>query len=111
VHLNDWQTALAPAWLHYDRRRAASIVTVHNIAFQGNFGASHLHALGLPEHAWRFDGVEFHGQLSFLKAGLQLATLIDPPSARPMPAKSRMKPSATDWRRCCAIVPALCAAF
>jgi starch synthase len=49
---------------------------VHNIAFQGNFGASHLHALGLPAHAWRFDGVEFHGQLSFLKAGLQLATLI-----------------------------------
>ena len=75
VHLNDWQTALAPAWLQ-DRGCAASIVTVHNIAFQGNFGASHLHALGLPAHAWRFDGVEFHGQLSFLKAGLQLATLI-----------------------------------
>jgi len=75
VHLNDWQTALAPAWLH-DTGGAASIVTVHNIAFQGNFSASHLSALGLPEHAWRFDGVEFHGQLSFLKAGLQLATLI-----------------------------------
>ena len=33
-------------------------------------------ALGLPEHAWRFDGVEYHGLLSFLKAGLQFATLI-----------------------------------
>ena len=33
-------------------------------------------ARGLPEHAWRFDGLEYHGQLSFLKAGLQLATLI-----------------------------------
>ena len=49
---------------------------MHNIAFQGNFSASHLSALGLPEQVWRFDGVEFHGQLSFLKAGLQLATLI-----------------------------------
>jgi starch synthase len=42
----------------------------------GLLAASHLPALGLPEHAWRFDGVEYHGQLSFLKAGLQLATLI-----------------------------------
>lgn len=74
VHLNDWQTALAPAWL--ESTDAASIVTVHNIAFQGCFDPSHLVALGLPEHTWRFDGVEFHGQLSFLKAGLQLATLI-----------------------------------
>jgi starch synthase len=49
---------------------------VHNIAFQGCFAPSHLLALGLPEHTWRFDGIEFHGQLSFLKAGLQLATLI-----------------------------------
>lgn len=75
VHLNDWQTALAPAWLH-DTGGAASVITVHNIAFQGSFAASHLSALGLPPHTWRFDGVEFHGQLSFLKAGLQLATLI-----------------------------------
>ena len=75
VHLNDWQSALAPAWLHYEGG-AASVVTVHNIAFQGNFAADLLPALGLPEHAWRFDGVEYHGQLSFLKAGLQLATLI-----------------------------------
>ena len=74
VHLNDWQTALAPAWLQ--PQDAASIVTVHNIAFQGCFAPSHLLALGLPEHTWRFDGVEFHSQLSFLKAGLQLATLI-----------------------------------
>jgi starch synthase len=75
VHLNDWQTALAPAWLHYEGG-AASVVTVHNIAFQGNFAPGHLSALGLPEHAWHMHGVEYHGQLSFLKAGLQLATLI-----------------------------------
>jgi len=75
VHVNDWQTALAPAWLHYEGG-AASVVTVHNIAFQGNFPAGHLAALGLPEHAWHAHGVEYHGQLSFLKAGLQLATLI-----------------------------------
>ncbi len=75
VNLNDWQSALAPAWLHYEGG-APNVVTVHNIAFQGNFAADLLPALGLPAHAWRFDGVEYHGQLSFLKAGLQLATLI-----------------------------------
>lgn len=75
VHCNDWQTALAPAWLHYEGG-AASVLTVHNIAFQGCFGHHLLAALGLPPEAWRFDGVEYHGQLGFLKAGLQLATLI-----------------------------------
>ncbi|MDR2839336.1 MAG: glycogen synthase GlgA [Azonexus sp.] len=73
VHGNDWQTALAAAWLHYEGG-AASVVTVHNIAFQGCFGEPLRAELGLPEAAWRFDGVEYHGLLSFLKAGLQLAT-------------------------------------
>ena len=75
VHVNDWQSALAPAYLHYEGG-AASVITVHNIAFQGCFGREHLAGLGLPEHAWRFDGVEYYGQLSFLKAGLQLASQI-----------------------------------
>nr|MBL8409674.1 glycogen synthase GlgA [Dechloromonas sp.] len=75
VHVNDWQTALAPAFLHYEGG-AASVVTVHNIAFQGCFGPEMLPRLGLPAAAWRFDGVEYHGQLSFLKAGLQFASQI-----------------------------------
>ena len=75
VHVNDGQGALAPAYLHYEGG-SASVLTVHNIAFMGCFGPEHLANLGLPHHAWRFDGVEFHGRLSFLKAGLQLATRI-----------------------------------
>jgi starch synthase len=75
VHVNDWQSALAPAYLHYEGG-SASVITVHNIAFQGCFGREHLADLGLPPHAWRFDGVEYHGQLSFLKAGLQFASRI-----------------------------------
>ena len=73
VHVNDWQTALAPAFLHYEGG-AASLATIHNIAFQGCFGHELMAGLGLPPQAWRFDGVEYHGQFSFLKAGLQLAT-------------------------------------
>lgn len=73
VHVNDWQGGLAPAFLHYEGG-AASVITVHNIAFQGCFGHDMLAALGLPAQAWRFDAVEYHNQLSFLKAGLQFAT-------------------------------------
>lgn len=73
VHVNDWQCGLAPAYLHYEGG-APSVITVHNIAFQGCFGHDMLAALGLPGQAWRFDGVEYYNQLSFLKAGLQFAT-------------------------------------
>lgn len=84
VHANDWQSALAAAYLHYEGG-AASVVTVHNIAFQGCFAHGYLASLGLPRDAWRFDAVEYHGQLSFLKAGLQLAsqiTTVSPTYAR-----------------------------
>ena len=75
VHLNDWQTALAPTWLR-GHDCAASLTTVHNIAFQGCFAKDYMAGLGVPDEAWRFDGAEYHGQLSFLKAGLQFATRI-----------------------------------
>lgn len=79
LHCNDWQTALAPAYLHYlgdPRARAATLLTVHNLAFQGLFGRSALSELALPSRAWAIDGVEYHGYLSFLKAGLQHADWI-----------------------------------
>lgn len=79
LHCNDWQTALAPAYLHYlphGGARAATVLTIHNLAFQGLFSRDLLPALNLPEHAWAIDGVEYHGHLSFLKAGLQFADTI-----------------------------------
>jgi starch synthase len=77
VHCNDWQTGLAPAYLHYlPGARAKSLFTVHNLAFQGLFDRASLFELGLPDAAWSMHGVEFYGHLSFLKAGLQLADAI-----------------------------------
>jgi starch synthase len=49
---------------------------VHNLAFQGLFPQALRGRLGLPEHAWSIEGVEFHGQLSCMKAGLQFADAI-----------------------------------
>lgn len=77
IHCNDWQTGLAPAYLHYlPGCQSKSMLTVHNLAYQGTFGHGALHELGLPPDAWRMDGVEHYGNLSFLKAGLQHANAI-----------------------------------
>ena len=86
VHCHDWQTGLAAAYLHYlPGRRAKSLFTLHNLAFQGLFDHASLFELGLPDEAWSIDGIEYYGYLSFLKAGLQHAdaiTTVSPGYAR-----------------------------
>jgi starch synthase len=80
VHAHDWQAGLLPAYLHYDdaatSRRPATVVTVHNLAFQGQFDKALLAELGLPARAFAIDGVEYYGTIGFLKAALQLADRI-----------------------------------
>ncbi len=71
IHCNDWQTGLAAAYLTHDpAARARSVFGIHNIAFQGKFGSDWMPALQLPWACFHVNGLEFHGQLSFLKAGL-----------------------------------------
>jgi starch synthase len=77
VHGSDWQTGLAPAYLHYlPGRRCRTLHTIHNLAFQGLFDHASLFELGLPDAAWSFTGIEYYGRLSFLKAALQHADWI-----------------------------------
>ena len=86
LHCHDWQTALAPAYLRYTLKPVGrSVLTIHNLAFQGLFGAHTLRELALPSQAWAMDGVEYYGHLSFLKGGLQHAdhiTTVSPTYAR-----------------------------
>jgi starch synthase len=71
VHGHDWQAGLAPAYLHFAQYpKPRTVATVHGLAFAGQFPAPTLAALGLPEDAFRTEGVEYHGTLSFLKAAL-----------------------------------------
>ena len=70
LHVNDWPGGLAPAYLRWDRARVPTILTVHNIAYQGVFGKERMKLLGIPEHAFQVDGVQVHGRISFLKAGM-----------------------------------------
>ena len=76
LHAHDWQAGLAMAYLDGAARRPATLLTVHNLAFQGNFPASLLPSLGLPPNAFRIEGAEFHGMVGYLKAGLALADAI-----------------------------------
>ena len=74
LHCNDWQTGPAPALVHHGAtRRARTLLTIHNLAFQGVFDGDLTPLLGLPREAFRIDGVEFYGRTSFLKAGLVFA--------------------------------------
>ena len=86
VHCNDWHTGLAPAYLHFaEAVHVRSVFTIHNIAFQGLFPREALAQLALPPRAFAMDGVEYHGKLSFMKAGIQYAdalTTVSPTHAR-----------------------------
>jgi starch synthase len=78
VHCNDWQTALVPAYLRFApaSARCGTVQTIHNLAYQGSFAPDWIARLGLPPESYTSEGVEFHGQLSFLKAGLYYASAI-----------------------------------
>ena len=86
LHCNDWQTGLAPYYLRfYEPGGAAALITIHNLAFQGVFAPQLLDDLALTGRDWHIDGVEYYGQLSFLKAGLRHAdwiTTVSPTYAR-----------------------------
>jgi starch synthase len=77
VHAHDWQAALTLAYMRYGPAAGIpSVMTVHNLAFQGRFGAGIFGELGLPAAAMSLDGVEYYGGVGFLKAGLQAAWAI-----------------------------------
>ena len=85
VHCHDWPSGLAPVYLRDEPERAASVMTIHNLAFQGNYDARLLASLELPPWAFTIDGVEFYGRLSFLKGGIATAdavTTVSPTYAR-----------------------------
>ena len=80
VHAHDWQSAMLPAYLRLapvpGGRDVPSVITIHNMAFQGYYPADIFPQLDLPPAAWTVDGVESYGGVGFLKAGMQLADAI-----------------------------------
>src|ERR1700744_5023974 len=74
VHVNDWQAALVPAYLAWNAVRIPTILTIHNLAYQGLFPKDALRRIGAPEHSFHIDGLEFYDKLSFLKGGIVYAS-------------------------------------
>lgn len=86
VHANDWPTGLVPAILaEAPGQRPAILFTIHNLAYQGLFPAALYPQLGLAGDAFTPEGLEFHGRISFLKAGIRYSdrlTTVSPTYAR-----------------------------
>jgi starch synthase len=73
VHAHDWQAALVPAWLAREGQRPATLLSIHNLAYQGCIGHDEFTALGLPPAWWDVEIGEFWGAFNFLKAGIASA--------------------------------------
>ena len=96
VHAHDWQTALLPVLLKTVHRadpffaKTRSVLTVHNIAYQGHFLHKQYGNLGLDPSLFSVDGFEFYGKINFLKAGLLFAdrlTTVSPTYAQEIKTK------------------------
>ncbi len=88
LHVNDWQTALAPAYLKIEYhqvpryQKIASLLTVHNIAFQGQFWHWDMLLTGMDWKYFNWRQMEFHGKLNLLKTGMVFADSINTVSPR-----------------------------
>jgi starch synthase len=86
VHAHDWQASMAVVYLHFHTgSRPGTVMTVHNLAFQGRYRGNLFPRLGLPDSAFSLDGLEYHGDVNFLKGGLSYAdrlTTVSPTYAR-----------------------------
>jgi starch synthase len=88
VHAHDWQAGLVPVYMKTwaaDRPalgRAATVFTIHNLAFQGLFPPAWMPLVELPWETFGIDGVEYWGKLSYLKAGINFSEMVTTVSPR-----------------------------
>jgi starch synthase len=90
LHCNDWQTALAPALLQYEKSKPGIVFTIHNLAYQGVFPLSVQSQLQLPAELASFESMEFYGKFSFIKGGILYAdqvTTVSPTYAQEIQTK------------------------
>jgi len=82
LHVHDWFGGLLPVYLKTlysgDPRlaRIRTVLTIHNVAYQGSFGHMDMRLAGLPWHLYRYDKLEAYGRLNFLKGGIAFADRI-----------------------------------
>jgi len=86
LHCHDWQAALVPFYLRtraWPRTAdAATLLTIHNVGYQGNYAPDVVAGAGLGWEAYTWRGIEFYGRVSLLKAGLLTADRLNTVSPR-----------------------------
>lgn len=96
IHVNDWQTALIPVYLKSVFRdepvlsKMASVLTIHNLGYQGLYEPEYLKFAGLPDYLFNIDGLEFYGKINFLKGGIiftDIISTVSPTYAREIQTK------------------------
>jgi starch synthase len=97
IHCHDWHTALIPILLktNYSHdpffRKTASVMTIHNLAYQGVFPKSQYAKLGIDGHLFHTQGLEFYDQVNMLKGGIIFAdavTTVSPQYAKEIQAQA-----------------------
>lgn len=82
IHVNDWQTALVPALVHHERSQGGrfintgTVLTIHNMAFHGQFPGWQMELTGLPESYFNWRQMEHYGHLNLLKTGIAFADMV-----------------------------------
>ncbi|MDH4210080.1 MAG: glycogen synthase GlgA [candidate division WOR-3 bacterium] len=85
VHCHDWQSGLVPLYMKSKRLKARSVFTIHNLGYQGKFSKDKFPILGIEKKYFSPGGLEFYGDVNFLKAGIVYAdavTTVSPNYAR-----------------------------
>ncbi len=83
IHAHDWQAGLVPLYLHQMLMRdpffaaTGSLFSIHNLGYQGIFPLKTAQTLGIDQALLTADGIEYHGQLSLLKAGIRFASQVN----------------------------------
>jgi starch synthase len=88
IHCHDWQTSLVPVYLrstyagdrYYDATR--SVLTIHNLAYQGDFSRFPLADISLSDAVFNINGLEYFGRINLLKGGLMFADALTTVSPR-----------------------------
>jgi starch synthase len=70
AHCHDWQTGLVPAFLKQERSSVKTVFTIHNLGYQGRFPGAEFPKLGLDAEYFGLEGLEFYGDVNFLKSGI-----------------------------------------
>ncbi|SFH62725.1 glycogen synthase GlgA [Planctomicrobium piriforme] len=82
IHVNDWQTSLVPALIKHERTlggrfiNTGTVLTIHNMAFHGQFAGWQMELTGLPKEYFNWQQMEHYGHLNLLKTGISMADMV-----------------------------------